>query len=62
MQNLKEIQNNVQDSNDLISISRKELKTLYRRIIECEKIIEEYKNKEMMQSELQNSLSFNLNE
>lgn len=59
MQNLIEIDNNVQGSDDLILISKKELRSLYRKIIECEKIIEEYKNKEKMQSEQQKTLSIN---
>lgn len=59
MQNLIEIDNNVQGSDDLILISKKELRSLYRKIIECEKIIEEYKNKEKMQAEQQKTLSIN---
>ncbi|AMW79447.1 hypothetical protein AMD27_11490 [Acinetobacter sp. TGL-Y2] len=59
MQNLIKIDNNLQGSNDLILISKKELRSLYRKIIECEKIIEEYKNKEKMQSEQQKTLSIN---
>lgn len=59
MQNLIELDNNVQGSDDLILISKKELRSLYRKIIECEKIIEEYKNKEKMQAEQQKTLSIN---
>ncbi len=59
MQNLIEIQNGVQGADDLIPISRKELRSLYRRIIECEKVIEEYKNKERIESERQKKLSIN---
>lgn len=53
------IHNNVRGDEDLISISKKELRSLYRRIIECEKIIEEYKNKERMQLEQQKVVSIN---
>lgn len=59
MQNLKIMENDVQGSDDLIPISKQELRSLYRRIIECEKIIEEYKNKEMMQHAEQQLLSVN---
>ena len=59
MQNLMKIHNNVRGDEDLISISKKELRSLYRRIIECEKIIEEYKNKERMQLEQQKVVSIN---
>lgn len=53
------MENDVQGSDDLIPISKQELRSLYRRIIECEKIIEEYKNKEMMQHAEQQLLSVN---
>ena len=59
MQNLTNIENDVQGSDDLIPISKQELRSLYRRIIECEKIIEDYKNKEMMQRTEQPMLSVN---
>ena len=59
MQNLTNMENDVQVSDDLIPISKQELRSLYRRIIECEKIIEEYKNKEMMQRAEQPLLSVN---
>ena len=59
MQNLTNIENDVQGSDDLIPISKQELRSLYRRIIECEKIIEDYKNKEMMQRAEQPLLSVN---
>lgn len=48
MQNLLETEDQKASNDDLIHISKNELRSLYRRIIECEKIIEEYKNKENM--------------
>ena len=59
MQNLTNMENDLQGSDDLIPISKQELRSLYRRIIECEKIIEDYKNKEMMQRTEQPMLSVN---
>ena len=59
MQNLTNMENDTQGSDDLIPISKQELRSLYRRIIECEKIIEDYKNKEMMQRTEQPMLSVN---
>lgn len=59
MQNLIEIQNNLQQNDDLIHISKKELRSLYRRIIECEKIIEEYKSREHASVEQKLGTTFN---
>lgn len=46
MSNQLQLEDQLLNNNDLVQISKNELRSLYRRIIECEKIIEEYKNKE----------------
>lgn len=46
MRNLIDKCKKTQNDSELIQIPKNELKSLYRKIIECEKIIQEYQEKE----------------